>query len=162
MPKSVSSVGEALTIPKNRCEDTPAFGKPDFFEVSKISDGYLKHLLELEINNFVQYIECISNIKDDALNLIQNYVLYLEENSMVTQKKFLLDAYNALTNKSGIEPKHVLAISYSIRNQYVHDGEVIHSGIEDIEIKVELLKACYNFVINYSLIIAAQIAIENN
>lgn len=160
MPKTVASVSEALTMPKNACDAKPPYGKPDFFDISKVNDGYLEYLLESELDNFIKYIKYILDINENARTSLQKYILHLEKNSFFTQKQYLLESYNKLTDGFDIEPKNILAISYAVRNQYVHDGEVIQSGVEDIKVKAELLKACFNFVINYSLIIATQVVID--
>jgi hypothetical protein len=65
------------------------------------------------------------------------------------------------SNTHDVSSENIMGIAYAVRNQYVHDGEIFNSGIEDCQIKCDLLKACYNFVVSYSMIIATQILIDH-
>ena len=157
----LKSIQDAIKLQKNLVDTQQPFGKPGFFNDLKITDSYLEVLIENELDYFKDYLDYIFQFKQEARSNVQKYIFYLENTSLGAQKKYLLESYNRLTVGPEITPVNVMSVAYAVRNQYVHDGEIIDSGIEDYQIKCELLKACYNFVVTYSLIIATQIMIDN-
>ncbi|SNY99106.1 hypothetical protein [Halomonas sp. hl-4] len=156
------SIQDALAMPKDFCNTQKPYGKPGFFNETKIRDAYLEFLFENEMSTFKKYLNSIFKLRKNARESVQDYIFYLESKSLGSQKGYLLESYNRLTTGPEITPVNIMSVAYAVRNQYVHDGEVIDSGIEDYQIKCELLKACYNFVISYSLIIATQICSDKN
>jgi len=152
-PKSVASIQDALRQPINQYDKDPPYGKACFFNYDFTSDWNMTSLIQDEIDLFLDYVHSFIPI-GKSREFFHKYLEYLEEHATGEQRRFLLDAHNAINNKSGVDASSVLCISYAIRNQYVHNGEIIDSEREDPYIKCELLKACYNFTMSNSFAIA--------
>lgn len=160
--QKIDSIQEVLNIPKNFCDEKKPFGLAGIFDEDKIKDEYLKFALINEIDCFKKYLCLIFESKKEAAKNIQQYILYLERKSKGDQAIYLFESYNRLTaTRNDVSSANIMSIAYAVRNQYVHDGEIFNSGIEDCQIKCDLLKSCYNFVVSYSMIIATQILIDH-
>lgn len=155
--KSFSSISDALGSPKNYCKDNTPYGKPVYFDYSEIKDAYLEILLERSTENYVEQLKSVIRGTDDR-KAISDYLSYLERDATGPQKKFIFSVFNRLLMPTTeITPVAPMAVAYSIRNQYVHNGEIGNSGTEDLYVKNQFINAHFDFVLNYSLIVATEL-----
>ena len=157
---SASTIQEALSLHRNFASPGIPFGKASLFDHTRITDAYLEILMEGTIDAFRESVGDIIS-KNNSREKIQAYLLHLEDHSLGIQKDLLLTSYNTITSmRHSTTPYDVMSIAYAVRNQYVYAGETSDSGIDDLSIKSALLSACYTFVSQYALIIAAQLIIH--
>lgn len=157
---SASTIQEAISLHRNFASPGIPFGKASLFDDARITDAYLEIVMERSIDTFRETVWGIT-ATNRAREKLQAYLLHLEDHSLGIQKDLLLTSYNTITNTTHrTSPHDVMSIAYAVRNQYVHAGETSDSGIDDLSIKSALLAACYTFVSQYALIIAAQLIVH--
>jgi|GEM_PF-3066361 len=78
---------------------------------------------------------------------LERLLQHLEDRTKGNTNRLVEQAKSRIQQVQQFDLKHILAIIYSIRNLYVHQGDAARSGVKNYTTKLALLKMAYDFLI---------------
>lgn len=89
--------------------------------------------------------------KETSRREVYHILAYLKNNTIRGTKKLISDIILLVKDKKELQPKHIFALAYGIRNIYVHKGVAAALGSSNYHIKRVLYSVLYDALILYSL-----------